>query len=60
MAKAASNNKKNLFTSTLNLELRKKLVKCFIWSITSYGAETWKVLKFGAGEGWRRLTGPIM
>jgi hypothetical protein len=28
------------FTSTLDLELRKKLVKCYIWSIALYGAET--------------------
>jgi hypothetical protein len=28
MAKAALNNKKTLFTSTLDLNLRKKLVKC--------------------------------
>jgi len=28
MAKAAFNKKKTLFTSTLGLELRKKLVKC--------------------------------
>ena len=41
MANAAFNNKKNLFTSTLDLELRKKLVKCYIWSIALYGAETW-------------------
>ena len=41
MAKAAFNNKKALFTSTLDLELRKKLVKCYIWSIPLYGAETW-------------------
>jgi hypothetical protein len=42
MAKAAFNynNKKNLFTGTLDLELRKKLVKCYIWSITLCGAET--------------------
>ena len=40
-AKAAFNKKKNLFTSTLDLELRKKLVKCYIWSIALYGAETW-------------------
>jgi len=26
-----------LFTSTLDLELRKKLVKCYIWSIALYG-----------------------
>jgi hypothetical protein len=33
MAKAALNKKKILFTSKLDLELRKKLVKCYIWSI---------------------------
>jgi hypothetical protein len=33
MAKAAFNKKRALFTSTLDLELRKKLVKCYIWSI---------------------------
>jgi hypothetical protein len=41
MAKAAFNNKRALFTSTLVLELRKKLVKCYIWSIALYGVETW-------------------
>jgi hypothetical protein len=38
MAKAAFNKKKALFTSTLDLELRKKLVKCYVWSIALYGA----------------------
>jgi hypothetical protein len=61
MAKAAF-NKKTLFTS--KLEIMKKLVKCYIWSIALYRAETWtprklirstwNVLKCGAGEGWRR------
>ena len=41
MAKAVFNKKKNLSTSTLDLELRKKLVKCYIWSIALYGAENW-------------------
>jgi hypothetical protein len=42
MTKAAFNKKKkNLFTSTLDLNLRKKLVKCYIWSMVLYGAETW-------------------
>jgi hypothetical protein len=41
MAKATFNKKRTLFTSTLYLELRKKLVKCYIWSIALYGAETW-------------------
>jgi len=43
MAKTAFNKKRALFTSTLDLELRKKLVKCYIWSIVLYGAETWKL-----------------
>ena len=41
MAKTTFNKKRALFTSTLNLKLRKKLVKCYIWSIALYGAETW-------------------
>jgi hypothetical protein len=41
MEKAAFNKKKNLFTSELDLNLRKKLVKCYIWSVALYGAETW-------------------
>jgi hypothetical protein len=41
MAKAAYNKKRALFTSTLDLGLRKKLVKCYIWSIALYGAEIW-------------------
>jgi hypothetical protein len=70
MAKAAFNKKKTLFTSTLNLELRKKLVKCYVWSIVLYGAETWtfravdqkhlESFKCGAGERWKRSVGLIM
>jgi hypothetical protein len=45
MAKAAAFNKKTLFTSKLDLELRKKLVKCYIWSIALYGEETWTLRK---------------
>jgi hypothetical protein len=41
MAKAAFNKKNTLFTSKLDLNLRKKLVKCYIWSMALYGAETW-------------------
>ena len=37
----AFNKKRTLFTSTLDLELRKKLLKCYVWSIALYGAETW-------------------
>ena len=41
LEKAAFNKKKNLFTSKLNLNLRKRLVRCYVWSIALYGAETW-------------------
>jgi hypothetical protein len=40
MEKAAL-NKKTLFTSKLDLNLRKKLVKFYIWNMALYGAETW-------------------
>ena len=40
MAKAAFNKKRAPFTGTLVLELRKKLVKCYIWSVALYGVET--------------------
>ena len=39
MDKAAFNKKRALFTSTLDLELRKKLVKCYIWRTALYGAD---------------------
>ena len=41
MAKAAFNKKKKLFTSKLDLNLRKKLVKFYVWNMALYGAETW-------------------
>jgi hypothetical protein len=41
MAIAAFNKKRALFTSKMDLDLRKKVVKCYIWSISLYGAETW-------------------
>jgi len=40
MAKAAFNKKKTIFTSKLDLNLRKKIVKCYIWSMVLCGAET--------------------
>jgi hypothetical protein len=41
--KAAFNMKKSLFTRTLDLHLRKKLVKFYIWTITFYGVKTCQV-----------------
>jgi hypothetical protein len=43
MAKAVfdkKKKKKTLFTSKVNLNLRKKLANCYILSIALYGAET--------------------
>jgi hypothetical protein len=60
MAKSAF-NKKTLFTSKLDLELRNKLVKCYIWSIALYGAETWTLRKLdqkyleGFATCWKRM-----
>jgi hypothetical protein len=44
-AKAKIAFKKDSFTIRLDLNLRKKLVKCYIWSIALYGAETWTLRK---------------
>ena len=68
MAKAAFSKKKTLVTSKLDLNLRKKLIKFGAWlcmglKLGRFGQQirnTWKVLKCGAGEGWRRPVGPIM
>jgi len=62
MAKAAFSKKKTIFTSKLGLHLRKKLVKCYVWSIALYGAETWtlqrvyqKYLESFGKLCWRRM-----
>jgi hypothetical protein len=36
---------KAAFSNKLDLNLRKKLVKCYIWSIALCGAETWTLRK---------------
>lgn len=45
MAKAAFIKQRLLLTSKLDLEMKKKLVKCCIWSVALYGAETWTLRK---------------
>jgi hypothetical protein len=50
-------NKKFLFTSKLDSHLRKRLVKCYIWSMALCGAENWTHRKgdkkyFGSFEKW--------
>ena len=62
IAKEAFNRKILLLTSKLNIELRKKLVRCYVWSIALYGSETWTLRKlekkylenFDTGGEWKR------
>jgi hypothetical protein len=44
-AKTAFYENKTLFTSKLDLNLRKKPVKFYIWSMALYGAVTWTLRK---------------
>jgi hypothetical protein len=59
MAKAAFNTRKRLFTSKLDLKLRKKVVKCYISSTALHGAENWTLRQedhkhLGSFEMWCR------
>jgi hypothetical protein len=45
LAKEAFNKKKDLFTRKLDLNLRMKLLKSYVCSIASYGAEIWTYLR---------------
>jgi hypothetical protein len=45
MSKATLKKKQALFTSELNLNIRKKLVKCYILSVTLSGVKTWTLQK---------------
>ena len=40
MAIEKFNRKISLLTSKLNIELRKNLVRCYVWSIALYGSES--------------------
>jgi hypothetical protein len=65
MAKAVFKKKKTLFTSKLELNVRNKLVKYYIWTVVLYGAETWTLRKVDqkylqsmecrTTEGWRSV-----
>ena len=46
IAKEAFNRKMSLLTSKLNNELKKKLVRGYVWSIALYGSKTWTLRKF--------------
>ena len=37
--------KKRLLRGKIKKNLRKRLVKCYVWSVALYGAETWTLRK---------------
>ena len=41
MAKKAFHDEKQLFSEKMNLVLKNRIVKCLVWSIATYAAETW-------------------
>ena len=41
IAKEAFNRKMSLLTNKLDIELKKKLVRCYVWNIAFYGSEIW-------------------
>ena len=41
IAKGSFNRKMSLLTSKLNIDLKKILVRCYVWIIALYGSETW-------------------
>src|SRR5215813_11692458 len=62
MAKEAFNNKKRILCGTMKKELRKRLIKCYVWGVLLYGCETWTlrsrdINRWKAFEmwTWRRL-----
>jgi hypothetical protein len=67
MAKAALDRKKTIFTSKLELNLRKKQVKYYNWNTALYYAENWtfrkldqKYLETFQTWCWRRSFGLIV
>jgi exonuclease III len=46
IAKEAFTRMKRILCGSLELELRKRLGKCFVWSVLLYGAETWTLREY--------------
>jgi len=40
MANKIFQDKKKLFTGKMNPELKKRIIKCLVWSVALYAAET--------------------
>jgi len=69
MVKKVFMEKNKLFTGKMNLELKKIIMKCLVWSVVLYAAEMWTLTQtdrrrseafemwiiYGYGEKWKRL-----
>jgi len=42
LGKQAFMNKKKLFTGSLSIELKNRIVKSVLWSVVLYASKTWK------------------
>ena len=45
MAKDIFERHRSLFTASFDPQLKKRLIKCFVWSVFLYGSETWTLKK---------------
>jgi len=45
LAKVKFMEKKKILTSKMNLDLRKRIVKCLVWSVALYASKTWTISK---------------
>ena len=45
LAKVKFMERKKILTSKKNLDLRKQIVRCLVWSVALYAAETWTISK---------------
>ena len=67
LGKEAFDKKSDLMRGSLNLHLKKRIVKAFVWSVALYGSETWTLqkkifgdlrhLKYGYGGEWWKYHG---
>ena len=55
MAKKVFMEKKKLFTGKMNLELKKRIMKCLVWSVALYAAETWTLIQTDRRSEERRV-----
>ena len=56
MAKEAINRNRSIFYGSLEKEVKERLVKCFVWSVELYDAETWPLRR---NEKKKKTTGRI-